>query len=116
MTDGAGANFEHFARGEPIAVDVGEIERELGSLWQAASHSGGGQTGAVARAALWNLVIPARGHEALAKTKALVDAIAPAVYGPIPGTARSSAACGGSAPPNRASITCAPAWRLRARE
>jgi glucose-6-phosphate dehydrogenase assembly protein OpcA len=73
----AGVNFEHFARGEPIAVDVGEIERELGSLWQQASHDGG--SGAVARAALWNLVIPARGREALAKTKALVDAIAPAI-------------------------------------
>ncbi len=80
MTEGAGASFEHFACGEPIAVDVGEIERELGSLWQAASHaSGGQQAGAVARAALWNLVVPARGRQALAKTKALVDAIAPAV-------------------------------------
>ena len=76
--DSAHANFERFARGEPIAVDVGEIERELGSLWQAASHAGEG-TGAVARAALWNLVIPARGREELAATKALVDAIAPAV-------------------------------------
>ena len=74
MSDIAGASFEHFARGEPIAVDVGEIERELASLWQAASHAGGGQSGAVARAALWNLVIPARGREALARTKALVDA------------------------------------------
>ena len=79
VDDSARANFEHFTRGEPIAVDVGEIERELGALWQAASHAGGGQSGAVARAALWNLVIPARGREALAKTKALVDAIAPAV-------------------------------------
>jgi glucose-6-phosphate dehydrogenase assembly protein OpcA len=77
--DSARGNFERFARGEPIAVDVGEIERELGSLWQEASHAGGGQTGAVARAALWNLVIPARGRDALARTKALVDAIAPAV-------------------------------------
>ncbi|HSY40167.1 MAG TPA: glucose-6-phosphate dehydrogenase assembly protein OpcA [Polyangia bacterium] len=76
--DSAHANFERFARGEPIAVDVGEIERELGSLWQAASHAGEG-TAAVARAALWNLVIPARGREELATTKALVDAIAPAV-------------------------------------
>lgn len=70
------ANFERFARGEPIAVDVGEIERELGALWQQASHDGG--SGAVARAALWNLVIPTHGREALARTKALVDAIAPA--------------------------------------
>lgn len=70
------ANFERFARGEPIAVDVGEIERELGALWQQASHDG--DSGAVARAALWNLVIPTHGREALARTKALVDAIAPA--------------------------------------
>jgi hypothetical protein len=56
---------------------VGEIERELGSLWQQASHDGG--TGAVGRAALWNLVIPSRGRAALEKTKALVDAIAPVV-------------------------------------
>ncbi len=73
----ARANFERFARGEPIAVDVGEIERELGALWQQASHDGG--SAAVGRAALWNLVIPSHGNEALAKTKALVDAIAPVV-------------------------------------
>lgn len=70
------ANLERFVRGEPIAVDVREIERELGALWQQASHDGG--SGAVARAALWNLVIPTHGRAALAKTKALVDAIAPA--------------------------------------
>ncbi|HEY6478194.1 MAG TPA: glucose-6-phosphate dehydrogenase assembly protein OpcA, partial [Polyangia bacterium] len=75
--ESARADFERFARGEPIAVDVGEIERELGALWQQASHDGG--SGAVGRAALWNLVIPSRGHAALAKTKALVDAIAPVV-------------------------------------
>jgi glucose-6-phosphate dehydrogenase assembly protein OpcA len=73
----ARANFERFARGEPIAVDVGEIERELAALWQQASHDGG--SGAVARAALWNLVLPSRGGRALEKTKALVDAIAPVV-------------------------------------
>ncbi|HEY4394869.1 MAG TPA: glucose-6-phosphate dehydrogenase assembly protein OpcA [Polyangia bacterium] len=75
--EAARANFERFARGEPIAVDVGEIERELGSLWQQASHDGG--TGAVGRAALWNLVIPSHGGDALTRTKALVDAIAPVV-------------------------------------
>jgi glucose-6-phosphate dehydrogenase assembly protein OpcA len=75
--DRARADFERFVRGEPIAVDVGEIERELGSLWQQASHDGG--TGVVGRAALWNLVIPARGREALARTKALIDQIAPAL-------------------------------------
>jgi hypothetical protein len=45
-----------------------------------------------------------------------IDAIAPAVYGPMPGTSRSSDACRGSSPANRAAITCAPLWRLRARE
>ena len=72
------ANFERFARGEPIAVEVGEIERELGALWQEASNAGG-QAAAVSRAVLWNLVIPSRGRAALARAKALVDAVAPAV-------------------------------------
>jgi len=74
------ANFERFARGESIAVEVGEIERELGALWKRASSAGDTHTGAaVSRAALWNLVIPAWGAGALAKTKALVDEIAQGV-------------------------------------
>jgi glucose-6-phosphate dehydrogenase assembly protein OpcA len=74
------ANFERFARGETIAVEVGEIERELGTLWKQASSAGQGRVGAaVSRAALWTLVIPVRGAEALARTKGLVDAIAQAV-------------------------------------
>jgi glucose-6-phosphate dehydrogenase assembly protein OpcA len=72
----ARANFERFARGEPIAVEVGEIERELSSLWQQASQTAGA---AVSRAVLWNLVVPTRGRAGLEKTKALCDAIAPAV-------------------------------------
>jgi hypothetical protein len=51
-----------------------------------------------------------------ARSPNAIDAIAPAVYGPIPGTRRSSAARAGSAPANRAATTCAPACRLRARE
>ncbi len=70
------ANFERFARGEPIAVEVGEIERELGSLWQQASQTSGS---AVSRAVLWNLVVPTRGQAGLQKTKALCDALAPVV-------------------------------------
>lgn len=74
------ANFERFARGESIPVEVGEIERELGALWKRASSAGDTHAGAaVSRAALWNLVIPARGAGALAKTKALVDEIAQGV-------------------------------------
>ncbi|HXJ23462.1 MAG TPA: glucose-6-phosphate dehydrogenase assembly protein OpcA [Polyangia bacterium] len=72
----ARANFERFARGEPIAVEVGEIERELGSLWQQASQAGGS---VVSRAVLWNLVVPTRGQAGLEKTKALCDALAPVV-------------------------------------
>ena len=49
------AEIEHFARGEAIAVEVGEIERALGSLWQQASSTG--ETVAVSRATLWNVVI-----------------------------------------------------------
>ncbi len=78
--DRARANFERFARGEPIPVEVGEIERELSSLWQQASQTGGsGASSAVSRAMLWNLVVPTRGRQGLEKTKALCDAIAPAV-------------------------------------
>jgi hypothetical protein len=68
--------LEHFTRGTPIAVEVGEIERALGSLWQQASRAG--ETVAVSRAALWNVILPARRH-ALAATKRLVDEIAPAL-------------------------------------
>jgi len=98
----ARANFERFARGEPIAVEVGEIERELSSLWQQASRVSAARLGraelsregsgtlpgvpsettagsAVSRAVLWNLVVPTRGRAGLEKTKALCDAIAPAV-------------------------------------
>lgn len=75
-TDRARANFERFARGEPIPVEVSEIERELGSLWQQASQAG---AAAVSRAVLWNLVVPTRGQAGLEKTKRLCDAIAPAV-------------------------------------
>jgi hypothetical protein len=51
-----------------------------------------------------------------ARSPNAIDATAPAVYGPMPGTSRSSAAHDGSAPPNRASTARAPACRLRARE
>jgi glucose-6-phosphate dehydrogenase assembly protein OpcA len=74
------SNFERFARGESIAVEVGEIERELGALWKRASRAGDTHAGAaVSRAALWNVIIPTRGAAALAKTKALVDEIAQGV-------------------------------------
>jgi glucose-6-phosphate dehydrogenase assembly protein OpcA len=76
--DRARTNFERFARGEPIAVEVGEIERELGSLWQQAS-AGQAAGSAVSRAVLWNLVVPTRGRSGLEKTKALCDALAPVV-------------------------------------
>jgi hypothetical protein len=69
--------IERFVRGEPIAVEVGEIERALGSLWQQASRAG--ETAAVSRAALWNVVIPARGRTALAAVKQMVDEMTPVV-------------------------------------
>jgi glucose-6-phosphate dehydrogenase assembly protein OpcA len=73
-------DLERFARGEPIAVEVGEIERELAALWKRASATSAPRAeGAVSRAALWNVIIPARGRENLAATKHLVDEIAPAL-------------------------------------
>ena len=48
-----------------------------------------------------------------ARSPNAIDATAPAVYGPTPGTARSSAAVRGNALPASA---FAPACRLRARE
>jgi hypothetical protein len=51
-----------------------------------------------------------------ARSPNAIDAIAPAVYGPMPGTSRSSAARRGSAPPHRSQAARAPACRLRARE
>ena len=70
------AEIEHFVRGEPIAVEVGEIERALGALWQQASAAG--HAAAVSRAALWNVVVTAR-RSGLAATKQLVDEMAPAL-------------------------------------
>jgi glucose-6-phosphate dehydrogenase assembly protein OpcA len=70
-------DIERFVRGEPIAVEVGEIERALGELWQDATRAG--EAVAVSRAALWNVILPARGRSALAACKALVDEMAPAL-------------------------------------
>jgi hypothetical protein len=50
-----------------------------------------------------------------ARSPSAIDAIAPAVYGPMPFTSRSSAARCGSLPANRVSISFAPDHRLRAR-
>src|SRR5689334_16653556 len=73
----AHGDMERFVRGEPIAVEVGEIERALGELWQEATRAG--EAVAVSRAALWNVIMPARGRAALATAKKLVDQIAPAL-------------------------------------
>jgi glucose-6-phosphate dehydrogenase assembly protein OpcA len=74
------STVEKFSRGEAITVEVDRIEKELASLWQAASR---GEDGSglqpIARAALWNLVIPARGIDSLSRVKRLVDELVPAV-------------------------------------
>ena len=51
-----------------------------------------------------------------ARSPNAIDAIAPAVYGPMPGTARSSLARPGRAPPMFVATSRAPFHRLRARE
>jgi glucose-6-phosphate dehydrogenase assembly protein OpcA len=73
-------DVEHFTCGEPIAVDVANIERELGALWKQASGAAAqGADMPVSRAARWNVVIPALGPEALARTKRMVDEMAVAL-------------------------------------
>ena len=44
-----------------------------------------------------------------------IEAIAPAVYRPIPGSARSASASAGTSPPWRSTTILAAAWRFRAR-
>jgi len=82
-------SLERFSRGEPIAVSVDRLERELAALWQEASRAGSGDglssstelgaTNAVARAALWNIIVPAHGAASLQETKRMVDDMAPAM-------------------------------------
>ena len=81
-------DVERFAPGEPIVVDVGNIERALGELWKQASRAGEPAAsaaepepieGAVTRAVLWNTVIPTRGRANLGPTKATIDQMAPAL-------------------------------------
>jgi glucose-6-phosphate dehydrogenase assembly protein OpcA len=74
------ATVEKFSRGEAISVEVDRIEKELASLWQAASRGeDGSELQPISRAALWNLVIPARGMDSLSRVKRLVDELAPAL-------------------------------------
>ncbi len=74
------STVEKFSRGEAITVEVDRIEKELASLWQAASRGeDGGETKPIARAALWNLVIPARGIDSVSRVKRLVDELVPTV-------------------------------------
>jgi glucose-6-phosphate dehydrogenase assembly protein OpcA len=75
--------FGKFSRGEPIAVDVERIERELAELWKEASRAhdpaAGDKERAVSRAALWNLVVPAHGQASLQRTRRMLDELAPSV-------------------------------------
>ncbi|HEY2731507.1 MAG TPA: glucose-6-phosphate dehydrogenase assembly protein OpcA [Polyangia bacterium] len=64
---------EQFSRGEPIAVDVGQIEHALADLWKSASAGGEGM---VSRAALWNVVVPTRAPD-LPRARKVVDEMAP---------------------------------------
>ena len=51
-----------------------------------------------------------------ARSPNAIDAIAPAVYAPMPGTSRSAVAVDGSRPSQRRATSLAPLCRLRARE
>ncbi len=70
----ASCNVEKFSRGEAISVEVDRIEKELASLWQAASRGDDASAATpISRAALWNLVIASRGVDSLSRVKRLVD-------------------------------------------
>jgi glucose-6-phosphate dehydrogenase assembly protein OpcA len=76
----ASANVERFSRGEAISVEVDRIEKELAALWQAAGRSpDSGDLRPISRAALWNLVIPARGADSMSRVKRLIDELAPSM-------------------------------------
>ncbi len=66
---------ERITRSEPVVVDAGAIETQLSELWKRAC------TGepSVSRAALWNVIVVARGREALKARKQLVDEMTPAL-------------------------------------
>jgi glucose-6-phosphate dehydrogenase assembly protein OpcA len=68
-----GTAAERFSRGEPVAVEVDKIERAFADLWKTASAGG---EGTVSRAALWNIVMPARAQD-LERTRVVVDELAP---------------------------------------
>jgi Glucose-6-phosphate dehydrogenase subunit len=84
---------QRFSRGEPIPVEVDEIERQLGQLWQQASRGVDAETAespgsaprgdsaivALSRAALWNLVVPAHGPALLARIKKMLAELAPSL-------------------------------------
>ncbi|MCS6800088.1 MAG: glucose-6-phosphate dehydrogenase assembly protein OpcA [Myxococcota bacterium] len=62
---------ERFASGDGVQVELGAIERDLASLWRAASERGH----AVTRACLWNLVWLVEDEVDLENARALVDAL-----------------------------------------
>ena len=50
---------ERITRSEPVAVDAGAIETQLSEMWKRACTGGP----SVSRAALWNVIVVARGRE-----------------------------------------------------
>lgn len=83
------STVERFTRGEAIAVEVHQIERELSALWQEASRAEAPasdlaahaprEATALSRAALWNVVVPVHGAESLRWTREMIDQVAPSV-------------------------------------
>ena len=85
---------ERITRSEPVIVDPGAIEAQLSELWKRAC------TGepSVSRAALWNVIVVARGREALKARKGLVDEMTPAL------PARAIVLASTMTPPSRRSV------------
>lgn len=113
------SKFERFSRGEALSVAVDRIETELTALWREASLGTDDHLSAshaIARAALWNIVIPTRGVVALAQIKTMIGALAPAIPARVIVLGRSEASRSGAirstiasnvvSRPNGARIVC----------
>lgn len=89
-----------FSRGEPIAVEVDHLERELAALWKQASRGTAGTDAAqaVSRAALWNIVVAVHGQASLVRTKQMLDDLAPSLPARAIMLAREDAAASADAP------------------
>lgn len=73
--------IDAFTAGAAMAVDPGQIEKELAALWQKAAQRAqqSGTQLAVIRACLWNFVVHVRGQEEFLRLKRILDKVSETV-------------------------------------